>query len=141
MLAQAWNPSWGEVSPAVLAIRSQHVQLLRQLLLPGGRGLLITDFVSSDTCPELIRFPLADLPQAARRWIEQGNFFTGVNPFAIQRHLLQESQDPPKIGRIELVKPWKWDLGPRTYAVSAVRFERQRDPSPASGSQKEQKKE
>ena len=136
MLAQAWDPAWGDLSPAVLAIRNQHLRLLRDTLLPGGRGLLISDFVSSDTCPELIHLPVAELPRAARRWIEQHNFFTGANPFAIQRHLLEESQIQPPIARIELVKPWKWDLGPRSYAVSAVRFERTGGSSQEAGSQK-----
>ena len=107
----------------ILALRRQHLEVMVSLLRPGGIGLLITDFVSSDTCPELREMSLDQLPAAASRWIAERNFFTGANPFAIKQFLEREMEavEPTSV---TLHKPWKWDLGPRIYAVAAIQFRR-----------------
>ncbi len=112
------------LATAILALRKQHLQLMAELLKPRGMGLLITDFVSSDTCPELRDINLDQLPAAAGRWIAERNFFTGVNPFAIKQFLQCEMTQEVDGGSVILHQPWKWDFGPRTYAVTAIQFRR-----------------
>ena len=68
-----------------MEVRNQHVRLMLSVLRPGGRGVLISDFVSSDSCAELSRVSLEELPSRARHWIECQNFFSGTNPFAAKR--------------------------------------------------------
>lgn len=107
-----------------LEVRNQHIGLMLSVLRPGGRGVLISDFVSSDSCAELSRVSLEELPSRARHWIECQNFFSGTNPFAAKRYLMEACALPVCRERVEVIRPWKWSLGRRMYAVSAVRFER-----------------
>jgi hypothetical protein len=67
---------------AIQAVRVGHLRLLVDLVAPGGVGLLITDLVSSDTCPPLASIADAELPALASRLLQQRNFFHGVNPAA-----------------------------------------------------------
>ncbi|MDG2381968.1 MAG: hypothetical protein P8N76_09860 [Pirellulaceae bacterium] len=114
-----------ELPDAVIDLRRQHLRCLASLLKPGGRGILITDFVSNQTCPELAELDSLMLAQAAKKWIEQNNFFMGTNPFAIRRQIENELRDCIDAAQIQIDRPWKWDLGPRVYAVSAVSFRKQ----------------
>ena len=128
----ALGPGEQTVEQLALDVRDQHLRLMLSMLRPGGRGVLISDFVSSDSCPELPDLPLPELPEMARHWIDGQNFFTGTNPFAIKRQLIEECTLPVCRDRVEIIRPWKWDFGPRVYAVSAVRFERAGDLAEAS---------
>ena len=98
--------------------------LMLAMLRPGGRAVLVTDFVSSDSCADLTTVSESHLPRAAERWISQQNFFTGANPFAVKRHLVENPELPVDRESVEIVRPWKWDFGSRVYAVSAIRFQR-----------------
>src|SRR5436190_22963165 len=64
----------------VLAVRNRHLEIILELLNPGGVGVLVTDFVATETAPELARLDELLLPQVAAKWIEERNFFTGANP-------------------------------------------------------------
>lgn len=108
----------------LLAVRTRHVRLLVELLAPGGAGLLITDVVSSDTCPELKNVPEGQLAELLQRAIAARNFFHGANPFVLAQLLRSEVRLAPLVGRVELLAPWRWNLGPRVYAVCAVVFSR-----------------
>ena len=59
------------------------------------------------------------------RLAAQGNFFHGLNPFA----LLQLFQRDPLLGEIvssaEISGFWRWNQTPKTYAVCAIKFRRQ----------------
>lgn len=107
----------------VLAIRDGHLKLMADLLEPGGAGVLITDFVSSVTAPALPSLSPEALPGELSKMIQTGNFFTGLNPFAIVQRLDEFST---ALGidsnSIECLTPWLWDFGPRVYAVTAITF-------------------
>ena len=94
--------------------------MLLELLRPGGVGLLITDFVSSETYPELPNVSDSDLPATAARLISERNFFTGVNPMVLHALFRQDPRLAPFVASTALTNPWLWDFGPRTYAVCAV---------------------
>ncbi len=109
---------------AVLRIRKKHLETLLKLTRPGGRAILITDVVSSDTAPALLTLPETQLPNAVADWINEQNFFTGLNPMAITESLAKEAELCQLIARHALIKPWRWNLGQRAFAVYALAMER-----------------
>ncbi|MEX2120491.1 MAG: hypothetical protein WD847_12925 [Pirellulales bacterium] len=110
----------------ILAIRTSHLRMLVQLVRPGGRGLLVTDFVSSDTVPGLADAPEQELPALAGRLLAAGNFFHGLNPQVLHRLFTTDPMIGPLIEEASLRGPWRWDLGPRIYLVAAIEFTRRR---------------
>jgi hypothetical protein len=106
----------------VFFLRREHLRLMLDLLRNGGQGVLITDFVSSDTCPELAHVPPDRLPSLCIELIRQENFFTGLNPFAILNLLREDPVFQDQISDLELSPPWCWRYVTRTYAVAAVSF-------------------
>jgi hypothetical protein len=92
------------------------------LVKPGGIGLLVTDFVSSLTCPELLNIAERDLMKLGRRLIEAGNFFTGVSPVALWVQFSARNSPDSCLDGVRLLKPWLWDTGYAVYAVCGVRF-------------------
>lgn len=120
-----WNPQLDHsktdhprISELAIAMRDGHLQLLTDLLAPGGRIVLVSDFVSSDTLPELFAVNDAQLGELVSEAINQGNFFTGVNPIVLA-HWFRTRPEPP-FGNVQLGPPWKWQLGNRTYAVCGI---------------------
>ena len=102
----------------VFAIRAGHFNLLLNLIRPGGMGLLITDFVSSDTVPNLDQLDDDALPYLA----ETRNFFDGVNPFVLESLLRTAPMVAPRLAEVVTFPVWRWHFGPRTYLVWAARF-------------------
>ena len=105
----------------VLAIRAAHLRLLGGLLVPGGRGVLITDFVSSQSAAEL-RSGDPDWPRFLKQTAAERNFFHALHPWAI----LAQLQTDPVLRKISadarLTGCWRWDQGARIYAVAAFEF-------------------
>jgi hypothetical protein len=106
----------------ISAVRLRHLRLLAELAAPGGRAVLITDVVSSDTCPTLAAVPPEQLAGLVRQLIEARNFFHGVNPAVIASILCSDPQLAGTVRALEFLPPWRWDLGPRVYAVYAIRW-------------------
>jgi hypothetical protein len=109
-----------ESSPEfVLTVRTAHLRILVDVLRPGGSGVLVTELVSSDTFPELNRLPAHQLGAAARKLIDDRNFFTGTNPIALTRLLASD----PHVTGVRLTEPWLWHLGAgRSYLAYALTF-------------------
>jgi hypothetical protein len=114
MAAGQTDPRYLEL---VLATRRQHLAAMLGLLAPGGTLILLTDFVSSVTCPDLSAIPDGQLPLYAATQIAAGNFFTGLKPQAVSQALSQLL--PAGCSPALVLPPWKWDLGPRLYLVTA----------------------
>jgi hypothetical protein len=108
----------------VMAVRNRHLEMLVELVKPGGAGILVTDFVSSETAPELPQIEESMLPRAGLRWLELGNFFTGTNPVAIRDYYRDRQGTDSRIDDVRLVGPWRWDIGAKQFAVAAVTFRR-----------------
>jgi hypothetical protein len=115
----------GRAPGELLEVRDSHLRTMSELLRPGGAGVLITDVVSSDTCPELRTTRDDQLPALLTRTIGTANFFTGCNPFTIARRL---GTDPAiRAERIGVGNPWRWDLGDRrSHLVCAVTYRRRK---------------
>jgi hypothetical protein len=107
-----------------LAVRTRHLQQLVDLIAPGGSGLLVTDVVSSESYPPLAHTPEVELPRTLQRLIAERNFFHGVNPIVLATLLRTEGALAAQVAECELLPPWLWDFGPRTYAVCALRLRR-----------------
>jgi hypothetical protein len=121
-LALALGPEHPRYLELVQRLRHNHFRLLIEHLKPGGTGLLITDVVSSDTAPQIIGVQPLALPLLVRELIEQGNFFTGLNPTVIHALLVTDPLLASRVGDVAILAPWTWDLGWRVYAAYAVRF-------------------
>ncbi len=123
-LLDAVKLSLGDRHPDLLeltfAVRARHLRLLLELLRPGGRAVLITDFVSSVTCPELAHVDQRDLPALAARLIGEHNFFTGLNPAVLGSLFAHDSWLAARTARVQLSAPWRWPFPTRVYAVCAV---------------------
>jgi len=104
----------------MLAVRNRHLRMLVELTKPGGRLCLVTDVVSSVTYPGLAAVPDAHLSGTVSRLIQDRNFFTGANPFVLHRFLDTDSTTSHLVDNNELIPPWRWDFGPRVYAVCAI---------------------
>ena len=103
----------------VMRIRARHLQLLLELVGPGGTAVLVAEIVSSATFPDLPQIPEPHLRKTAIQLIEQRNFFTGMNPFVIRALFESDARLAPAVQRVEIVDPWLWNFGPRVYLVCA----------------------
>jgi hypothetical protein len=112
----------------LLAVRDRHLRLLVELLAPGGLAVLFTDVVSSDTCAELSTVTDAEFPALVARLVSERNFFSGVNPQLLKRWFEQDRSTGSPLAHVQLVPPWRWQVGPRTYAVCAIRARRPENP-------------
>jgi hypothetical protein len=110
----------------VLAVRNRHLEMMVELLNPGGAGVLITDFVATETAPELAQLDDSQVPAAAVTWINQRNFFTGANPYAIRERFQELRGARLAVEKVEVSPAWRWDIGAKQMAVSAVTFRRSR---------------
>lgn len=108
----------------LLAVRTAHMRRLVQLARAGGRGLLVADFVSSDTVPGLAAVSDSELPALVDQLLREGNFFHGLNPRVLDSLFRADPIIAPLVARAELAGPWRWQVGGRTYLVCAVAFER-----------------
>ncbi len=127
-LVEAAVTAVGEKHPRFLEVittlRKSHVQRMLEQTKPGGLGFLVTDFVSSDTAPALRAVPDTELPRLSAGLIEQNNFFHGLNPVVLGRLLQDDAELAPRIEYCQLMQPWRWRLGERVYAVTALKFRR-----------------
>jgi hypothetical protein len=123
-VASCLGTSHSHYEEAVRQVRLAHFQLLVDLLVPGGTGVLVTDVVSSDSAPQLASATPLTLPRLVQDLITQRNFFSGLNPAVIYSLLTTHSDLAPRINDVSVLKPWLWNLGQRVYAVYAVQFRR-----------------
>lgn len=103
----------------VNATRTGHVRQLAAGTRRGGKIVLITEIVSSDTYPPLPRTHEDELPQLIAKLVAQKNFFTGLNPAVVAYSLRDSSELSSMLGGIQVTRPWLWDFGPRVYACCA----------------------
>jgi hypothetical protein len=106
----------------IQALRMQHLLLMVEQLVPGGRGVLVFDFVSTETLPELLAFSSEQLARQLMAAIQAKNFFTGLNPFAIRELLLSDPVLSPQLHQIQLHDPWRWQIPNKAFGVAAISF-------------------
>jgi hypothetical protein len=106
------------------AVRRRHLSLMRRLLAPGGRALLVTDLVSSAQtgalCGPGARRPAAVLAECCA----VGDYFAGTRP----RDVLADIAALPGLAPASLRRsaPWIWTIeDPYAYLVYAAEFSRE----------------
>jgi hypothetical protein len=117
------NAGFSQVDvPAVaLAVRDKHLRDLLHLTRPGGSFVLVTDFVSSATAPEIAAMAQEKLVGYLPQLMAQRNFFTGTNPYRMLARLQQEEPFRGRIGRAGLVGPWLWQVtAQHTHLTGAI---------------------
>ena len=123
-IGQSLGSSHPRMLELVQAVRHRHLEILTELLVPGGLGVLVCDFVSSETAPQIVSAEDFALPGLLGELIARGNFFTGLNPAVIHSLLTTHDSLRRRVEQVVVLPPWKWNLGPRWYAVFAIRFRR-----------------
>lgn len=123
-LIDAVSDTLGQGHPRFLevvqAIRAGHLHLLVQLVSPGGIAVLITDIVSSDSHPPLRSVAEETLFDVVAQLIADRNFFHGVNPAVLLSLFRSDPLLAREVAGVEASRPWRWNLGPRVYAVCAL---------------------
>jgi hypothetical protein len=104
------------------ALRIGHLRRMLRLLKPRGRALLVSDIVSSDTEPRLLRAAGHELPKLLKHCLTQGNFFAGLHPGVMLRDLTTDPALASACSTPVMHPPWIWTMGPRAYAVYAISF-------------------
>lgn len=123
-IADTLGTSHPRFSETVNAMRLGHLRLMADITAPGGEAILVTDVLSSETCPELRQACDEDLSDLLTLAVRKGNFFHGMSPAALAATL---ATDPHLISAFQpprWVKPWVWNLGFRLYLVHAVSLTR-----------------
>ena len=119
------GPQHPQVEVLACAVVVAHLRLLAALVKPGGRGLLLTDMVSSDT------YPLDDLWGQRDPWalVEEletaGNHLSGTTPKFTRRIVNTDPVIAPLVASSELETPWLWRISEdETYLVYGLQFTR-----------------
>ncbi len=136
-LAETVGETHPQFPEMMQAIRTGHLRLLAHLIAPGGAGALITDFVSSDSHPPLRTVPEESLFGVIAQLISERNFFHGVNPAVLLSLFRSDPVLAREIAGVEAGRPWRWDLGPRVYAVCALTARKRGDFSSGRSSEPE----
>jgi len=118
------------VNDVVLAVRDNHLRMLLDAVDTGSVVALVTDFVSSDTLPELNNeMPSKEFLELVVGALNAKNFFTGTNPAALQQRLAILHDDRKGFAgaatgklKIEMTQPWRWAFGKRSFATIALVF-------------------
>lgn len=108
----------------MVAVREQHFRTVLDLTVEGGAGLVISDFVSSESAADLKDVPDFQFTQYLSQLLSSRNFFHGVHPGLLYAQLKGKAPLAKLVEDVEMLPPWRWDLGPRQYAVAALRFRR-----------------
>jgi hypothetical protein len=64
--------------------------------------------------------PEKEFPDVVNQLIASKNFFHGANPYMISS-IFSSNQS---LTNIRILNPWRWDFGPRIYAVCAIEAQR-----------------
>jgi hypothetical protein len=117
----------------VQAVRRGHLRQLAGRLRPGGTGVVVTDLVSSDTAPDLMRANQADLSPLVHRLLSQGNFFLGLHPMSLLEDFRTDGQLQRMATLCNVGPPWLWQMGPRRFVVYSIVFRAPPGASPPRG--------
>jgi hypothetical protein len=116
------HPCAVDVREALFTI---HLRTLIELLRPGGRALLATDLVSSETYPIEERLAESGPDKVLLELVTSRNFFIGADPLLTARVLRRDPLLRIRAGRPRALRPWAWQAGPGyTFLVTASVIER-----------------
>ena len=102
-------------------IRHRHVELLMDHARPGGEVFLVTDFVSSETVPELAHAP-ANLMDDCARAVKDNNFYPGVNPAMLEQLVRTRAEFRDRLDAVQSTQPWLLEEADRFSACVGIRL-------------------
>ncbi len=108
----------------VMGTRREHFEWIAGLVKPAGTATVVVDFVSTATFPHLMSIPEPELARELHAQITAQNFFTGLNPFAIEVLLKTDKTLSGLFHNVRLARPWRWDMGAKQFAVAALTMDR-----------------
>ncbi|MCA9019903.1 MAG: hypothetical protein KDA74_07175, partial [Planctomycetaceae bacterium] len=118
----------GETHPRfeelLVSVRGQHFRTVLDLIEEGGAGFIVSDFVSSESAADLKDVPDFQFTQYLSQLLSSRNFFHGVHPGLLFAQLKGDSPLAKLVEDVEMLPPWRWNLGARQYAVAGIRFQR-----------------
>ena len=100
-------------------VRQRHIEIMIEAVVPGGVGILVTDFVSSVSLPEL--FDTNNLSETINEAIKNKNFLHGLNPGLVAK-VFEHPSIKPQLKSVRVSNPWRWALPDRIYACMAIIF-------------------
>ena len=108
----------------LFAVRDRHLEMIIEMLNPGGVGVLVTDFVVAEATHDLA--PLAELALSSSTQVgmRRSEFFTGTDPFEIRDFYKRLRGPGPTVECVSIEGPWRWEVGGRVLGVCAVTFRR-----------------
>ncbi len=107
------------------ALRRGHLGLMLDLLAPGGAALVVSDLVASDSVPGLADTPAAAVNDLMTRLIQEHNFFSGANPFALLTDLRDDPGLRDRVDKVAMIEPWIWRFSAaRSFLVYAIALHR-----------------
>ena len=111
----------------ITALRIRHLETMLGLLKPGGRGVLVTDFVASTSLEELKTAKVGELSKLLANAIQAKNYFHGLNPKRVHG-VFAEERIAKQVTSASLSNPWRWIATPDlVYACFAMLFEKKAD--------------
>jgi hypothetical protein len=116
------HPNLGDAHTAAAVV---HLRVLAGLLATEGRGLFVTDLVSTDTYPLDELTPGRDLRELVAELVRTGNHFKGVSPLALSRLLRRDAVLSRQVMDVQTIDPWLWRaVQARTFLVNGFVFRR-----------------
>jgi hypothetical protein len=108
----------------LMAVRDRHLEMILELVNPGGVGVLVTDFAVAEGTQELE--PLAELAlsPSMQNGMKRSEFFAGTDPFEIRDFYKGLCGPGPTAEDLAIEGPWRWEVGGRIVGVCAVTFRR-----------------
>lgn len=120
-IAQSLGKEHPRLVEAIQRVRDRHFELMLEHTEPGGYAVFITDMVSSVTALGLLEVTESELTLLLEKLIKENNFFTACNPYAIVSAIQQHEALLKKVEKIEMTKPWLWQMNNnRVHLVYAL---------------------
>jgi len=109
----------------IQALRLRHLRLLAELLLPGGVGILVTDFALTHGHTTKSR---KGSPQDGNDPLCQGSHFLGVSPKELYKMVKNDIALQSVLHQAQITPPWFWQQNyRRSLLVTAIQFRRRNE--------------
>ena len=95
------------------ALRLRHLRTIAACLVPGGRGVLAIDLISTENFADLPRVPQDQLESLMATFIANGRHYTGLDPASFIAAWKGDPQLSLRCAAPCFTAPWLWHLGLR----------------------------
>ena len=107
----------------LMAVRDRHLEMILELLNPGGLGVLVSDCVVAEPgheLPPLGELLLAPAASSVPTRMRQQEFFVGTDPFEIRDYYKRLRCPGPTVDDVHIRGPWRWEVGNRWLGVCGL---------------------